>query len=173
MISKNLIDAKEVPFSKVKKSFEFENDCETKHGKLVMEVLEATNKNLGKWVEAKIPKEVLLNVLILRHQHGEIEISSSEGSTISEVFQRIVKLGEEYKMKCSGCVKIIDKYKKRITGHLYLSSEKPCDLYGYPKARYRKGSLIFLDGIHRLLAGAYQIKDSKYKPVKCFIAFRD
>ena len=138
-----------------------------------MEVLEATNNNLGKWVEANIPKEILLKVLILRHQHGEIEISSSNGSTIEETIDRIISLGKEYEEKCPDCVSILKRYKKKIHGHIYLSSEKPNDLYGYPKAKYRKGSLVFLDGLHRLLAAAYQIKENTYKPIKCFVAFKE
>jgi|TARA_Y100000310_G_C20589790_1_gene767368 hypothetical protein len=167
-----LIDAKEVSFDKVKESFGNENNLNNKHGKLVVEVLEATNKNLRKWVEAKIPKEVLLKILILRHQHGELEISSSNGSTIEEAINKIMSFGKEYEKKCPNCVRILSKYKKKIHGHIYLATEKPNNLYGYPKTKYRKGSLIFLDGLHRLLAAAYQIKENNYKPIKCFVAFK-
>ena len=169
----DIISSKEVSFEKVKESFGNENDLNTKHGRLVMEVLEATNKHLGKWVETKLPKEVLLKTLILRHQHGELEISSLNGSTIEEAINKIISFGKEYKEKCPDCAKILSKYKKKIHGHVYLATEKPNNLYGYPKAKYRKGSPVFLDGLHRLLASAYQIKENKYKPIRCFIAFKD
>ncbi|GEM_PF-4115625 len=173
LLLKKLIDVKKISFDDVKESFRKENNLNTKHGKLVMEVLEATNKNLGKWIKAKIPKEILLKTLILRHQHGEIEISFSNGSTIKEVIDRIISFGKEYKEKCPECVKILNKYKKKIPGHIYLAAEKPNNLYGYPKAKYRQGSFVFLDGLHRLLAGAYQIREGNYKPIKCFVAFKD
>ncbi len=169
---KELIAPKEVLFEKVITSFGKENDVNSKHGRLVMEVLEATNKNLKFWVEARLPSDVLLNTIIARHQHGELEISPSQGSTVKEAFEKILSYGENYSKKCSNCVKIINSFKKKIPGHIYLAAEKPNNLYGYPRFKYYKDRLVFLDGLHRMLAASYQISENKYTPIKCFVAFK-
>ena len=168
-----LVNPKKVSFKVVKKAFGKENDLDTKHGRLVTEVLEATNKNLGTWVEAKLPKEVLLKTIIAWHRHGELEISPPKGSTVQEAFKKILKYGKNYDKKCPDCISLINSFRKKIPGHIYLAAEKPNDLYGYPRFKYKKGSLVFLEGLHRLLASAFNIQEEKYKPIKCFVAFRN
>ena len=167
---KKLINPKQVSIEKVLKTFYKEHRLERGANKWAVRMLKETDKKFDFWIEAKLPKKILLNTLLPYHFHGEMMLVPKKGATVKETFEKLKKHRENYRKKCSKCIKTIEFFKDKDIGHIYLSMGKPNNLYDYPKMKYHKEHLVHLDGLHRLLAILYHGRINKYSPIKCFVA---
>lgn len=168
----NLINPKPTTFKVVLNTFKKEHNILTGSNPYALLSLNKTNKNFKNWIEAELPKETLLKVLLPHHIHGKKEhilnllnltkkLINKEGATVEEAFK---KLNTSKRYKCHKTIKYLLKQEPK---HVFLSDGKPNDLPDYKNMKLRKGHLVHIDGFHRLLAALHP---KEYTPVKCFIA---
>lgn len=172
LIYEKFIDSKEITFSEVKNIFWQDNKKDAKNSKWPFHLLNQANKQVGKWVIAKIPYELFLNIKLPYHHHGENILVPRKGMRLKEAYSQLKKVEGKYKRTNPLCYSKIQYFSKKKIGTVFLSSVVPAGRDSYGTNLVRK-SLIHIDGLHRLLGEMYKLERKKYKSVECVIAIKN
>lgn len=125
----------------------------------------ANNKFCGEWYSTQLSRREVLNILLVWHRDGELELISEQGMAVWEVVRRWKEIEDEYKKKNSGCYKKIMKFSRDQFSTVFLAVKpiKGCGSTEHEKLKYQDGSLVHLDGLHRLIAWAIAGKFNLFK----------
>jgi hypothetical protein len=150
---------RKVEISEVLSSFDKEHQASDGTNSWARTMIEnANHKFNGEWHLAELSRREVLRVLLVWHCDPEdgLELIPKEGMSVEEVTEHLRKIEDEYRKRNSDCYEKIKKFSKNNFSTLFLSIE-PIKGYGvqqYDDLQYRKGSLVHLDGLHRLIAWA-------------------
>lgn len=166
LISK-FIDAHEINFDKVQKVFL--NEHNPKNHQWPIHLLEQANKQVGGWIEVKLPLSVIKEVKLPYHHHTKegVMLIPRKGMIAKEVYSKFKK-NKIYKNSNPKCYAIVKRFKSRPVGTIFLSTVSANGRDSYSKNEIKK-HLLHIDGLHRILA---LIGRNEKKLIKCILAVK-
>lgn len=126
---------------------------------------EANEKFKGIWWKAELSRREILNILLVWHLDGDLELIPPTGLTVLETKRRFKEIRDEYRAKSKNCYEKIIKFGQDPFSPIFLSTE-PLRGYGsaeYERLRYRNNHLVHLDGLHSLIAWAVVGRLNRFK----------
>lgn len=115
----------------------------------------ADEKFAGEWQMVSLSSFEVLNIFLPHHEHkGSMKLIPPEGMRVKDVISHWSEINEQYKNTNSSCHEKIVNLQQKPLSTIYLSA-KPLDVFeDYQKMSNTEGSLVHLDGLHRLVAWA-------------------
>lgn len=157
--STNMKVLQKISFPEVLKAFDQEHSVKEGTNDWARKRLEDANKKFGgEWYRIKLSRREALNILLVWHHDTRegLMLISEGGSTVRDVANYWKEIKDDYRKKNKSCYEKIMRFSKDAFSSVFLSV-KPITGYGvaeYEKLKYRNGTLVHLDGLHRLIGWA-------------------
>lgn len=125
--------------------------------------IRVADKELGRWrlVELEL-EEICEKLLLVNHHHPSdgLELIPATGATIPLALETFRSLAAEYAVRNKDCYDHIMGKSKTEFNTIFLSNKPVSTIPEHQTLLYKPGSLIHLDGLHRLIGWAYARKFS-------------
>ena len=117
---------------------------------------QADKKLRGAWWHAELSGDEALDIQLVGHRHGGIELIPPHGMTVREAAKRFKEIQKDYMAASRECHDRLVRFGHDAFTPVLLSVEPPTGfgVIEYERLRLRNGSLVHLDGLHRLIAWA-------------------
>ncbi len=171
LFEKYKIIEKELPWAKVKRDFLKYHDISERKNHWTFEVIKKANKEYSKWIHLQLTFDDAKDIILPWHNHkgSKIDLIPKTGLSLYETYLNLKKNETEFIKRVPACIEKIKSFQNKPTGIIFLvMGTLRVDVYNY--LDIKDGSLVHLDGLHRLLSLFYPIERAD-SVIDCYAAY--